>query len=98
MNSTGRGVAVTVQPLALNYSDAARIAGAPIWTVREAVMVGALKAKKAGRSHIILVSELQKWLESLQDVKPSVAPSIVARRKTKPRETAAAIHPEPNLR
>ena len=73
-------VSVVVEPLAVNVQDAARLVGTPSWTIREAVMLGTLRAKKAGRSHIVLLSDLRRWLDSLDDVEPSVAPSIIARR------------------
>jgi hypothetical protein len=73
-------VSVSVQPLALNLQDAARAIGVPRWTLREAVMLGTLRAKRAGRSHVVLLSDLHRWLDSLDDVEPSNAPSILARR------------------
>ena len=74
------GVNVSVEPLALNVQDAARLVGTPSWTLREAIMLGTLRAKKAGRAHVVPLADLQRWLDSLDDVEPSVAPSIIARR------------------
>jgi len=73
-------VSITVQPIALNLTDAARGIGVPSWTLRESVMLGKLRAKKAGRAHIVLLSDLQRWAESLDDVEPSTAPSLIARQ------------------
>lgn len=72
-------VAVAIAPLALRLEDAAKVAGTPSWTLREAIMTGRLRAKAAGRSHVVLIADLRKWLASLEDVEPSTAPSILAR-------------------
>jgi hypothetical protein len=58
-------VLVQIQPLALSVADAARAVGAPEYTLHEHIKAGRLSAKKAGRSHVILIPELQKWLASL---------------------------------
>ncbi len=71
---------VSVQPLALNLQDAARVCGLTRWTIHESIMRGDLKAKWAGRNRIVFVAELQRWLNSLEDVEPSAAPSIAERR------------------
>src|SRR5271156_6492912 len=73
-------VSITVQPIALNLLDAAKVCGVPSWTLRESVLLGKLRAKKAGRLHIVLLSDLQSWAESLHDVEPSTAPSLIARQ------------------
>ena len=73
-------VSITLQPIALNLIDAARVIGIPSWTLRESVLLGKLRAKKAGRLHVVLLSDLQRWAESLDDVEPSTAPSLIARQ------------------
>jgi hypothetical protein len=73
-------VSVTIQPLALNLLDAAKIIGVSSWTLRESILLGNLRAKKAGRNHIILISELHRWLDGLDDVESSNAPSILQRK------------------
>ena len=73
-------VSVTIQPLALNLLDAAKIIGVSSWTLRESILLGNLRAKKAGRTHVVLLADLQNWAESLEDVKPSSAPSLLARK------------------
>jgi hypothetical protein len=72
-------VAVSIEPVALSLSDAARACGLPEWTLNEAILTGSLKAKKPGRERIVLVSELRRWLVSFDNVEPSTAPSILAR-------------------
>jgi hypothetical protein len=76
-------VSIAVQPIALNLIDAAKVSGVPSWTLRESVMLGKLRAKKAGRSHIVLLSDLQRWAESLDDVEPSTAPILLARQASR---------------
>jgi hypothetical protein len=73
-------VSITVQPIALNVQDAARVCGLASWTIREGILTGAIKAKKAGRSHVILLTELHRWLDDLDEVAPSSAPSILQRK------------------
>lgn len=72
---------VSTEPLAVNINEAARIAGVLPWTIREAIITGSLPAKKAGRFHIIQVAELRRWIANLEDVEPSTAPSILARKE-----------------
>jgi hypothetical protein len=74
-------VSITTQPISLNIIDAARMAGVPSWTLRQSVMLGELRAKHCGRTHVVLLRDLQDWLERLDDVEPSTAPSILARKK-----------------
>jgi hypothetical protein len=73
-------ISITIQPLALSINDASKLIGVPSWTLRQSVMLGELRAKKAGRMHVVLLADLQRWTESLADVEPSTAPSILARR------------------
>jgi hypothetical protein len=82
-----QAVSIATPPLAMNVQDAARACGVPSWTLREAVMLGNLRAKHAGRAHVVLLADLQRWLESLTDVEPSTAKSILARQE---KRTAAA--------
>jgi hypothetical protein len=77
---------ISTPPLAMNVQDAARACGVPTWTIRQSVMLGELRAKQAGRSHIILISDLSRWLESLTDVEPSTAKSILARQEKRTTE------------
>jgi hypothetical protein len=72
---------ISTPPLAMNVQDAARACGVPTWTVRENILLGNLRAKHAGRSHIVLMEDLKRWLESLTDVGPSRAKSILARQE-----------------
>src|ERR1700691_215766 len=76
-----QAVNIATPPLAMNVQDAARACGVPTWTVRENILLGNLRAKHAGRSHIVLMEDLKRWLESLTDVGPSRANSILARQE-----------------
>ena len=78
-----QGVQIRIQPLAVDIETAGRLAGVPSWTVRESILKGDLLAKKGGRQHIIQITELQRWIASLDDVEPSTAPSIVARSEAR---------------
>jgi hypothetical protein len=74
-------VQVYLHPRSLNLADASRYAGVSQWTLSEAIMNGDLPAKWAGRNRIMLVTDLNVWLDSLDTVQPSSAPSIQERRK-----------------
>jgi hypothetical protein len=54
--------------------------GLPVWTIRENIGRGALKAKQAGRQYIVLPEALNAWLKSLEDVEPSPSYLRVARQ------------------
>jgi len=77
--ATPPAVVVCVEPVSVNLIDAARLTGYPVWTLREAVLSGELHAKTGGRAHVVLLSELRRWVVSLDDVQPSRSASIVAR-------------------
>jgi hypothetical protein len=84
-------VQVAVEPLAVNVQVAARLSGVPHWTINESILTGALKAKWAGRSRIILLADLNSWIVSLDDVSPSTAPSIVRRQEARARAKFVAV-------
>jgi hypothetical protein len=73
-------VSVVAHPLALNIKDAAKLVGVPAWTLRENILLGRLHAKKCGRTHVVLPRDLQLWLDALDAVEPSSAPSMLARK------------------
>ena len=74
------GVQVYLQPRSLNLADASKYAGVSQWTLSEAIMTGNLPAKWAGRNRIVLVKDVDVWLDSLDNVEPSTAPSIQKRK------------------
>jgi hypothetical protein len=86
---TPPAVQVSAEPLAVNVDDAARLAGVLPWTINEAILIGSLKAKCAGRRRIIPLHELQTWIASLDDVEPSTAPSILKRVEARPLAVSA---------
>jgi hypothetical protein len=55
------------------------MAGVSPFTLREAVGNGSLAAKRAGRTYIIRIADLQRWVDSL-DAAPLV-PCFVRRQK-----------------
>jgi hypothetical protein len=73
-------VQVFLQPRSLNLADASKYAGVSQWTLSEAIMTGNLPAKWAGRNRIVLVKDVDAWLDSLDNVEPSTAPSIQKRK------------------
>jgi hypothetical protein len=73
-------VQVFLQPRSVNLADASKYAGVSQWTLSEAIMNGSLPAKWAGRARIVLVKDLNDWLDSLDTVRPSSAPSIQERK------------------
>jgi hypothetical protein len=77
---------IAVEPIALALEEAARIflPGVPTWTLRFAIMSGALKARRCGRTHTVEPAELRRWYATLDEVKPSTAPSILTRNARPP--------------
>lgn len=53
---------------ALNVADAADHVSVSEGTIREAINKGKLPAKRNGRRILIKVVDLDKWLDSLEDV------------------------------
>ena len=82
-------VAVVASPIAVCLVDAAKMVGVPSWVLRESVLCGTLHAKKAGRTHVIQVGELKRWVASLDDVPASTAPSILQRKAAREEKRAA---------
>jgi excisionase family DNA binding protein len=55
----------TIAPIAVAIEDAARIVGVSRTRIFEAIRNSELSARKAGRSTIIEVDELKRWVQSL---------------------------------
>jgi len=64
-------VNIMMPPLSLNVLEAAHATGLPPYTIREAIGNGSLRGRKAGRTYIVLVSDLQHWVETLDEVQPT---------------------------
>jgi excisionase family DNA binding protein len=64
-------VSVSLQPLAMNVQDAARIVDVPTFHLRECIGNGSLRARRAGRTYVVTLRDLEQWLESLDEVEPS---------------------------
>ena len=77
-------VQISLPPRALNIDDAGRYCGVPAWTIHEAIACGQLHAKRPGRARVILITELDRWLESLDDHEPSTAKRYAAKREVRP--------------
>lgn len=41
--------------------------GQSLWSIRKAIADGELKAKRNGRSVLVLADEAERWLKSLED-------------------------------
>ena len=76
-----QNVQVTIPPHAVSIEKAAEIVGVLPWTINEAIAVGNLPAKTAGRARTVRVADLIQWYDGLPDAAPR--PSLVARRKDK---------------
>jgi hypothetical protein len=85
------GVQVYLQPRSLNLADASKYAGVSQWTLSEAIMKGNLPAKWAGRNRIVLVKDVDAWLDSLDNVEPSTAPSIQKRSRSSSGRDAVCV-------
>jgi hypothetical protein len=73
-------ISVSALPIAVRLIDAAKLVGLPAWTLKESVLLGSLRARKAGRTHIIEVDELRRWVSSLEYASVSTSPKFLARR------------------
>jgi excisionase family DNA binding protein len=76
-----------LQPVSVDLKGAAQLTGVSVFTVREAVGNGSLAAKRAGRSYVIKVGDLQRWIDSL-DAAPLV-PCFVRRQQQREATGAA---------
>jgi hypothetical protein len=74
-------VQVMIPPHAVSIETAAEIVGVLPWTINEAIAVGKLPAKTAGRARTVRVADLIHWYDNLPDAAPR--PSLLARRRDK---------------
>lgn len=79
-------VNITMPPLSLNVLEAAHATGLPPYAIREAIGNGSLRGRRAGRTYIVLLSDLQHWVETLDEVQPS--PCFLKRAEAR-KESAA---------
>jgi excisionase family DNA binding protein len=70
-----------VLPRGLRIMEAARYAGTTSWFIRTAIWEGRLAARKCGKVLIILRDDLDRFLESQQQVEPSGASWLASRRQ-----------------
>jgi hypothetical protein len=56
-----------LEPLAYDISEAAQVSRRGRTRIKRAIAAGELRAKKEGRSTIILESDLRRWLAQLPD-------------------------------
>lgn len=80
---------------ALNIIQAAAYCGVRCSAIEDAVRDGRLAGRRLGRNVIIIRSDLDGFLESLDIVPVHTPPSILKRRQERSRErtTTAPIHP-----
>ena len=62
-----------MEPIAVDIIEATRISGAGRSKLYEEMAAGRLKARKLGRRTLIEVSELRRWVESLDQASPGSA-------------------------
>jgi excisionase family DNA binding protein len=60
-----------IAPIALTVSEACSASRSGRTTLYEAIKRGELRARKRGRSTVILVADLRAWLESLPTRNPN---------------------------
>jgi hypothetical protein len=70
-----------VSPRGLRILDAARYAGTTSWFIRTAIWEGRLSARRCGKVLIILRDDLDRFLESQQQVEPSRASWLAGRQR-----------------
>ena len=63
--ATNHGPMISLEPLALPIEETPAAVGLPRTRIFEAIRNNELTARKAGRSTIVEVSELKRWLQSL---------------------------------
>lgn len=69
----GEPLLVPIPKLGLSIAEAAAAVGLSVWAIRQAVGRGELRAKKTGRSQVVLPSDLLEWLQGLDSVTPSAS-------------------------
>lgn len=52
------------RPIAVSTSEAARLAGVSQRTIRSHIVAKRLPAKKIGRRRLVMLSDLESWLDS----------------------------------
>jgi hypothetical protein len=76
-------VQIVLQARAVTVADAARYSGGSLWAVNEAVMNGGLPAHWLGNRRVIVVADLDEWINRLDLVKPSASASIIRRLRAR---------------
>ena len=67
-------------PLVLNRKEAAKLTGLSIATIDRAIARGDLRVKKYGTRSLILRSEVERFLNTLEDRPPTRTPNAKAWR------------------
>jgi hypothetical protein len=76
-------VQIVIQPYSLNLIDAAVYCGSTKWFLSEQIMAGSLPAKMLGGTRVVLVRDLNNFLDSLGQVRPSSSPSVLRRKQVR---------------
>lgn len=79
MNHKPKSTPNYAPPRGLRVSEAAEYAGATHWCIRTAVWTGKLRARRVGKTLIILRDDLDRYLESLPEVPPLKSPWLAKR-------------------
>jgi len=78
-------------PLALSIPGAAQISSLSVTTLDAAIRAGTLKVKHHGNRTLILMRDLEKFLDSLPSGRPASPPQLEGRRTGRPRKVGAYI-------
>jgi excisionase family DNA binding protein len=79
---------ISLTQCALTYEQAAACCGVKTCAIEEVVRDGRLKGRRLGRNVIILKSDLDDFLASLDVIPAHTPPSILKRREERARGTA----------
>lgn len=74
------------QPLAVSITDASAMTSLSVTKVAEAIRAGTLPVRHHGNRTVILVRDLEKWVDSFPVGSPAPHPHLEGRRTGRPRK------------
>lgn len=78
--------APNVQTIAVSIADAAAMTSLSATKVDEAIRAGTLPVRHHGNRTVILVRDLEKWVDSFPVGRPAPPPHLEGRRTGRPRK------------
>lgn len=78
-----------LQPIAVSLDGAAEITALSKSTIDIAIRGGELPVRHRGNRTLILVVDLQKWIDSMPAGRPAAPPQLAGRRQGRPPKSAS---------